>query len=148
MQAKGVVRRLEGQYAWVDVSVPQGCGRCHEPGGCGGVNIARPLAAEAQEVRVLNSINAHPGDPVDVLTEEGLPLRAAMLAYGRPVLGLLLGAAAGTALAPQGFADLGAGLGVVFGLLLAIAYGRRHAQDFRADAQVLHLARPGGSCHS
>jgi sigma-E factor negative regulatory protein RseC len=106
------------------------------------------MAAEAQEVRVLNSIDAHPGDPVAVLTEEGLPLRAAMLAYGRPVLGLLLGAGAGTALAPAGFADLGAGLGVVLGLLLAVLYGRRHAHAFRADAQVLHLARPGGSCHS
>ena len=44
------------------------------------------------------------------------PLRAALLAYALPVVGVLLGAAAGTAVAPVGGSvDLSAGIGAVAG---------------------------------
>ena len=37
-ETKGTITALDGDYALVRIA-DAGCGRCHEPGGCGGVNI-------------------------------------------------------------------------------------------------------------
>lgn len=127
MRVNGVVLRVEGRFAWVDVSVSQGCGRCNEPGGCGGVNIARPLGASSQAVRVANEIGVQPGEQVGVLIDDGVPLRAALVAYAFPVLGLLVGAILGAAVASPGSVDLSAGVGAVAGGFVAVLLGRRSA---------------------
>lgn len=149
MQVKGVVSRVEADFAWVDVSVAQGCGRCHEPGGCGGVNIARPFGGGSQTVRVANGIGARPGDEVGVVVEDGVPLRAALLAYALPVVGVLLGAAAGVALvAPGGSVDLSAAIGAVAGGAAAFASGRGRSA-WRAGSVPLRLERlvpSSGAC--
>ena len=145
MQVKGVVSRVESGFAWVDVTVAQGCGRCHEPGGCGGVNIARPLASSGQQVRVVNGIGAQPGDEVGVVVEDGVPLRAALLAYALPVVGVLLGAAAGTAVVPfQGSVDLSAGIGAVAGGLSAFLLARGRSA-WTQGSTPLRLERVGSS---
>mgnify|MGYP003431489020 CR=1 FL=1 len=107
MRVNGVVLRVEGRFAWVDVTVSQGCGRCNEPGGCGGVNIARPFGASSQAVRVSNEIGVQPGEQVGVLIDDGVPLRAA--------------------LASPGSVDLSAGVGAVAGGFAAALFGRRNA---------------------
>ena len=127
MRVNGVVLRVEGRFAWVDVTVSQGCGRCNEPGGCGGVNIVRPFGASSQAVRVSNEIGVQPGEQVDVLIDDGVPLRAALVAYAFPVLGLLAGAALGAAVASPGSVDLSAGVGAVAGGFAAALLGRRSA---------------------
>ena len=96
MRVNGVVLRVEGRFAWVDVTVSQGCGRCNEPGGCGGVNIAKPFGASSQVLRVLNEAGAVTGEPVGVVIDDGVPLKAALRAYAVPVFGVLAGAALGT----------------------------------------------------
>lgn len=120
MKVNGVVQRVEGAHAWVDVSVAQGCGRCSEPGGCGGVNIARPFGASKQVLRVLNDAGAVAGEAVGVVIDDGVPLKAALRAYAAPVLGVLAGAALGTALAPAGWVDLFAGVCALAGGGLAV----------------------------
>lgn len=139
MRVTGVVRRVEDDDAWVDVAVSSGCGRCNEPGGCGGVNIARPLALPSRSVRVANRIQAMPGDAVAVVVDDGVPLRAALLAYGWPVLGVMGGAAAGTLAASPGQGDLLASLGALAGGLVAYLAGR--ARSRRQDAPQLRLER-------
>lgn len=140
MRVTGVVRRVEEGDAWVEVAVGGGCGRCNEPGGCGGVNVARPLALQSTNVRVANRIQARPGDTVAVVVDDGVPLRAALLAYGWPVLGIIGGAAAGTLAASPGQGDLLASLGALAGGLVAYLAGR--ARSRRQDAPQLRLERP------
>lgn len=125
MRVNGVVQRLEGDYAWVDVTVAQGCGRCDEPGGCGGVNIAKPFGASRQAVRVLNDVGVRPGEPVGVRVDDGVPLKAALVAYAWPVVGVIAGAALGTVVAAPGGADLSGGLGALAGGFAAAVLGRR-----------------------
>lgn len=139
MRVTGVVQRLEADDAWVDVAVSGGCGRCNEPGGCGGINIARPLALSSRSVRVANDIQARPGDAVAVVVDDGVPLRAALLAYGWPVLGVIAGAAAGTLMASPGAGDLLAAVCAVGGGLAAGLAGR--ARSGRLDAPRLRLER-------
>lgn len=133
MRVKGVVQRVEAGYAWVDVSVAQGCGRCNEPGGCGGVNIARPFAPVSRSVRVINDIEAQPGEAVGVVIEDGVPLQAALLAYGWPVLGVILGAALGAALASADNGDLLAAVGALAGGAVAVIFGRRRSKWIQQD---------------
>lgn len=124
MKVNGVVQRVDGAYAWVDVSVEQGCGRCNEPGGCGGVNIARPFGAPKQVLRVPNESGAVAGEAVNVVIDDGVPLAAALRVYAAPVLGVLAGAALGTGLAPAGAVDLCAGVGALAGGGLAVLLAR------------------------
>jgi len=89
------VSRVENGQAIVEIVRSVGCGRCHEPGGCGGVDIS----AGCRNSYVLpNTIDARPGDQVLVVVAEGSVLRAVALAYGLPGAGLV----AGTVLANLG----------------------------------------------
>jgi len=127
MRVNGVVERLEGGYAWVSVSVAQGCGRCNEPGGCGGVNVVRLFGSAHRAVRVRNDVDARPGERVGVRVDDGVPLRAALVAYVWPVVGVVVGAALGTVAASSGSADFLAGLGAIAGGFAAAVLGRRHS---------------------
>lgn len=150
MRVNGVVQRIEDGYAWVDVSVAQGCGRCQEPGGCGGVNIAKPFGSSSRAVRVRNEINARPGEQVGVVVEEGVPLRGALFAYAFPVLGLIAGAALGTAVASADNGDLSATIGAVAGCLVAILLGRGRTGWAKSAELPLRLEKgavsAGGEC--
>ena len=147
MMVNGAVRRLEGAYAWVAVTEAQGCGRCNEPGGCGGVNIAKPFGASRQVLRVANDAGALVGEQVGVVIEDGLPLKAALRAYAAPVLGVLAGAALGTALAPAESVDLIAGAGALLGGGLAVLLVRSSGLPWSAGSQDLpvRLERGGSS---
>lgn len=133
MRVNGVVQRLDAGYAWVDVSVAQGCGRCHEPGGCGGVNLARPLAPISRSVRVVNDIEASPGETVGVVIDDRVPLQAALCAYGWPVLGVIAGAVAGAAVASEGRGDLLAAGGALVGGMVAAIWGRKRSRGLQQD---------------
>lgn len=133
MRVNGVVQRLDAGYAWVDVSVAQGCGRCHEPGGCGGVNLARPLAPISRSVRVVNDIDARAGESVGVVIDDRVPLQAALCAYGWPVLGVIAGAVAGAAVASEGGRDLLAAGGALAGGLAAAIWGRKRSRGLQQE---------------
>lgn len=142
MRAQGVVSRVEGAFALVDVSVSGGCGRCHEAGGCGGVNIVRPFGSAKRQLRVLNDIHAQPGDPVGVVVDDAVPLRAALLMYAWPVLGVLAGAGLGTAMATGSNADLLATLGAGAGGVVMYLFGR--ARCGHGGAMPMRLERSAG----
>ncbi|MDD2988606.1 MAG: SoxR reducing system RseC family protein [Zoogloea sp.] len=148
MRAQGVVSRVEGDHVWVEVSVSGGCGRCHEAGGCGGVNIARPFGKALRVLRLHNDVDALPGERVSVVVDDGLPLRAALLAYGAPVLGVLAGAALGTSLAANGNPDLAAALGGGAGGVLMYLFGRARSGAAEGSMKIERIAGPSsvGGC--
>lgn len=145
MQVKGVVQRLDAGYVWVDVSVAQGCGRCHEPGGCGGVNLANPLAPRSRSVRVINDIEAQPGEAVDVVIDDRVPLQAALYVYGWPVLGVIAGAVCGAVAALNGNTDLSAALGALGGGVVAAVWGRKRSRGMQQDLPM-RLVRGAAEC--
>ena len=117
---------LDGDHAWVRI-LGEGCGRCHEPGGCGGVNLARALCAPSKVHRVRNPQGAKPGENVVVMVRDRTLFRSAVVGYLLPLLGLFLGAALG-----QGFAgESGSMAGATGGLATAWGIQRmRRIQDF------------------
>ena len=114
MQSEGVVTRIEGSRAYVKVRRSGGCGRCHEVGGCGGVSQDE---SRNQEFLVVNSFGANAGQRVRLEIPDGATVMAALLAYGLPLLALVLGAVVASFVWQT---DLAAALGAVIGLLFAV----------------------------
>ncbi len=122
---KAVVRSIEGGEAVVEVE-SGGCGRCHEKGGCGGQNLTQMFANGSKTYRVNNDFGAAAGDRVVVAITPGTVRQTANLAYGVPIMASLVGAIAGSALA----ADAGAMVGAAVALVLSFFYVRyRSARD-------------------
>lgn len=94
-----------------------GCGRCHEPGGCGGLHAGKILCAAPRLFRARNPIDARSGDIVHVAVDRGSVRQAANLAYVAPlVLMVTLGGLADWWLAER-IGQWGALFGAVTGLL-------------------------------
>lgn len=118
MQVEGVVTRLDGTRAFVQVRRSGGCGRCHEAGGCHGGVLNDAQGRHCQEYLVDNSCAAPAGATVAVEVPEGAALKAALLAYGVPVVALLTCAGLAQSIYES---DLGTLLGGALGLVLAAA---------------------------
>lgn len=122
MDQEAVVARIEGDHAYVEVG-GAGCSRCHETGGCQSGILGQLFSGKPRQFRIANRIGAAPGDHVVVRVTQGATLRAAMLTYALPVLSLLLGAVAGTALGEAGNGDVPAALGALAGLAIGVLAG-------------------------
>lgn len=121
VDAAGTVTAIDGDYALVRLD-DTGCGRCHEEGGCGGHNIGSMLCRTPTSYRVVNPAHAQLGDRVQISIAPGAVRRGAMLAYGWPLLALLAGALAGSALAGDGGAIIGALVALVCAWLVLRRY--------------------------
>jgi sigma-E factor negative regulatory protein RseC len=114
IDSPGTITAIDGEYAIVLMD-ETGCGRCHEPGGCGGNNIGKMFCHSPRTFRVANPGQSAIGDRVQIAVGEGAVRRSALLAYALPLVALLVGALGGSALA----GETGAIAGAVSGLLCA-----------------------------
>ncbi|WP_428828050.1 SoxR reducing system RseC family protein [Azonexus sp. IMCC34842] len=121
---QAVVRSVDGDQALVEVE-QGGCGRCHEKGGCGGQHLTQMFCSGPKTYRVDNLVAASVGERVTVAIAAGSVRRTANLAYGVPLLSMLVGAALGTQIG----GDLGAVLGAGGGLVLSVIYVRFRSRD-------------------
>jgi sigma-E factor negative regulatory protein RseC len=118
IENNGVVERLEGDYAWVRAEgAGAACGACASKGGCHSANsgsvLDGALGQPARLLRLINTIQARPGDAVVIHAADGTVLRAVWLAYGVPLLLALAGAMIFVALTGS---DLAAVMGMLSGL--------------------------------
>lgn len=131
-ETKGTITAHDGAYAFVRIA-DTGCGKCHEPGGCGGVNIGKMLCSEPQVFRVLNPRQSNVGQFVSIVIPEGAVRKGAFLAYGLPLLMLLVGAFAGAGFAGDPGAIVGAlgGLAVAFPVVRFVQSGSAASTEFQ-----------------
>jgi sigma-E factor negative regulatory protein RseC len=94
IEAAGKVLSLDGDYAVVEIS-EKGCGRCDEPGGCGGVHLNQALGSTPRTFRVLNRRGARIGEGVIVVIAADALRRGALLGYGLPVVCVFVGSGLG-----------------------------------------------------
>lgn len=141
MDQEVVVARVEGEHAYVEVAEDgQGCGHCHEAGGCQSGILGQLFRQGPRQFRIRNTIGAQPGQHVLVSVAAGATLRAALLTYLLPAVLLLCGAVAGAVLSDAQDADAGALLGALAGLALGwlAAYAIRRTPAGRAMQPFLH----------
>ncbi|MFT3736188.1 MAG: SoxR reducing system RseC family protein [Rhodocyclaceae bacterium] len=93
MRLQARVTRVVDLRTFVRVEAQDGgCGRCHEAGGCRSDMLGDVFGPRCREYEVENATGAVPGSRVTVEVPDGIPWRAAMLAYGLPLFALLAGA--------------------------------------------------------
>jgi sigma-E factor negative regulatory protein RseC len=134
--AKGTVVEVDGDYAMVRIEAATGCGRCHEPGGCGATNLGQMFCATPKTFRVRNSGRRAVGDEVTIAIASGAVRRSALLAYGMPLGALFAGAIAGSVAAGDVGAICGAVAGLVVAWLALRAIGARSRPDPRFEAFI------------
>jgi len=115
-----------------------GCGRCGEPGGCGGNAASRLFCRTPRTFRIPSSERRSVGERVRISVVNGSVGRSALYAYAFPLLALLAGAVSGSALGDEAGAIAGSIAGLFVGWL-----GLRHAQRrSRRDLRLQPLIRP------
>lgn len=132
----------EKRVALIAVDPVPACRRCMEGRGCGAGLLYAPGATEIA-IPAPSGIDLVAGDVVELRLPAAALLRAASLAYGLPLAGLLL-AAAGAALMGAGdvVTVLAAGGGMLAG---ALAARRRLSLTCPRPLHQLELALPGAS---
>ena len=119
-EVAGIVIAVDGDVAVVETDPrAAGCGRCHEPGGCGGGLLNMQDSGDTRRYRIINTINVAAGDQVLLCAPEGAVLKAALLTYGLPLLLIICGAALATwRFGGDAAAVVGGVAGLIAGLLL------------------------------
>lgn len=125
----GIVISVNGNEAWVQTIRESACQSCSARHGCGQKALATLSGGQARQIRVINSLDACPGDQVTVAIEESALLRASLLVYAMPLVLMVLVTAMAGALLPgrDGMAMLFAIVGLASGLVVARWYSRREA---------------------
>lgn len=115
---RAIVRKVDGDIALVEAT-QSGCGRCEEPGGCGGLHAGKILCASPRLFQASNRIGALPGSIVQVAVHEGSVRRAANIAYVVPLLLAVGLGGVGNWLLADSLGQWGGVLGAAIGLLIA-----------------------------
>ena len=110
----------------LEFEVNGGCGRCHETGGCGGLNLAQPLCSRPKSIVVSDPIGLTVGDKVRVVIPDQLLARGVTRTYVIPLLLFFVGSLLGASMLPdllpnqwQVSRDIGAMIGAGVGLIAA-----------------------------
>ncbi len=135
-ETRAIVIAIDGDHAVVRTE-EGGCGRCHEQGGCGGVNVARALCGNPRDWRVLNPRGAIVGESVSVAIESGAVSSSASLIYALPLLLLIAGSVIGTRIAEEPGAIGGAVCGLVASWFLVRWINARRHCDSRFQPHIL-----------
>ena len=121
--ATGKISALNGRTATVIVTSASVCHRCAAGKGCGAGVFQAADKPRYMQIDIPDGMSVHAGDSIDLTIASRHLLRAALLAYGMPLLTML-----GSLLAWQSFStgpgDAGAILAAGAGLLAGHLIGR------------------------
>lgn len=143
----GIVRRVEGDDAWVDTQRKSSCGSCSAKG-CGTGALAKVIGNRPQQLKLVNSIGAKAGDTVVLGINESALVKGSLAAYIAPLLFMFIGGLLGQTMAEQlglsvdaSSAVLGV-IGLAIGLLWLKLFGRKTATSEQYQPVMVRLANP------
>jgi sigma-E factor negative regulatory protein RseC len=149
IETEAQVIRIEHEKAWVRIKPHKPCGQCDPEKGCKSVALTRMFGAQ-QDFRVANPLAAQQGEYVKVAIADGMLLRAAIWAYGVPMLLLIAAALLGQWLAPAQWKAVSSIVAGSAGLIAGVLLLRRQ-KHLAIRAQPAIVARCDGfssSCQS
>lgn len=124
LKERGIVEGLSADKAIVRIERSSACSTCESRGSCQALN------EREFRIEVKNDLNALAGDVVEISMASGSVFRASMAVYFLPVMGLLLGALAGGALAgawqvhPTASPLIGGGAGLALSIWILKRFDR------------------------
>lgn len=142
LEARARVVAVENGLAWVERPRQSACGSCATKGHCGTALLGDALVGgQVSRIAVRDTLGVQAGDEVILgLPEEGM-LRASLLLYGLPLLGLVGGLALFQP-AGEGWALFAGMLGLTAGLVLLRPLSRRIATRQAEPCILARIASP------
>jgi len=144
IEETGQIISCDGDYAWVETERKSACSSCSANKGCGTGALSKVYANRFSRVKALNQINAAPGETVVLGLEEDALVRGSLAVYGLPLLGLVLAAMLGDALANEMAVEQADGMIAIFGIVglfagfyLVRLFSRKISHDERYQPIVL-----------
>jgi len=116
-----LVSRAGDMHATINVDVMTACPRCASGKGCGAGILAAGSRTRQLQVLVDPDLGLAEGDVVDLTLAPRNILRAALIVYGLPMLGAIVGAAIAYA---YSLGDTGAAFAALMGLATGLLLGR------------------------
>ncbi len=128
------VVRIDAASVLVELLDAEGCGGCHAQSSCGVGLLGRVFRRSPSRFILPRSEPLSEGDRVYVGLHPSALLIAAVVGFGLPLLGLLLGSSSAVWLTP-GNSDTAALLGGLTGLLFGLASVRWRFRRAQSDAR-------------
>lgn len=141
LRESGTVTAVNGAMVSVRIQKRSACSSCAKP--CGVGKLGALTADHCVELQLPARGQFHVGEQVEVGLPEAALLQVTLLVYGLPLVGLLAGAIAASAVASmlalvgEGPVLLGAVVGGVAGWAIARYWGRRLEQRSDVQPQLL-----------
>lgn len=132
---------------WVEIFQQSTCGSCEAKGACGQGVLSRWLSRGSHSIRVLCDKGQADfftvGQWVEIGVPDGVVLKASLMAYLLPLLGMIAVAVVFDSLFQDGgdfFALIGGIIGFVAGLALVRRYEHKHLDSRQNQPQLLGLS--------
>lgn len=152
IEETALVVECNGAQAWVETQRSPTCSGCAANKGCGTGALSKVLGRKTVRLRVLNRIDAKPGEEVVVGLNEGALVRGSIAVYILPLLCLFLFALLGQSLAAQLKFDstqplsiLLGGVGLALGMLWVRRFSMKISQNPRYQPVILRRVASGYS---
>lgn len=120
-----LVDSADGVRAIIAVEVKSACPRCAAGKGCGAGILGSAASDRQVEASVRRGLNVAVGDVVDIALAPDNLLRAALIVYGLPMLGAIIGAALAYSF---NLRDASAAIAALLGLAAGLVVGRWRLQ--------------------
>lgn len=122
LETRAIIIQVDGTEAIVEAAQGGGCGQCASVNGCASGKLSKMFCARPRRFKVHNGIEARVGDEVQVALQDGVLLRSVSILYALPLALLMAGGFMGASMATSaasrdGYAALGALLGLVVGFV-------------------------------
>jgi len=128
-----LVTRRDGDRVELELQRSSACDHCELNQGCGTGALSRLLGRRSRPLVIQTDRDCKPGDRVLLELPESALVRASLLLYGLPLLGLVLGGLLAALLAvPEWLVVVIALLGLFFGFKLATRTTQRLEQGGQA----------------
>jgi sigma-E factor negative regulatory protein RseC len=138
IEETALILSCDGDYADVETKPQSSCGGCESSGVCGAGVFSKVFGNRTTVVRILNSIQAKPGDQVVIGLQESVLSKVSFVFYIVPIVTMLLMAVLGQEMAMRleyESYDLYAILGGVIGFILGFGLVRIFANKVQGDSR-------------
>ncbi len=147
IEETALILNCEGEYADIETKPQSSCGGCSSSGVCGTGVFSKVLGNRTTAIRIINSINAKPGDQVVIGLQESALSRVSMIFYLVPILSMILLALLGQEISiSYGYmshdpsAIFGGAVGLFAGLWFVRVFSKRIYGDSRYQPVMLRFA--------
>lgn len=136
----GQVIAEEGDKVWVQTQSKTGCSSCKVSSTCGSGIVNKAFSHKVFVTPLKNTINAHINDEVEVGIPEDLVLKASLVVYLLPLIGLILALALSSLMLPN-LTELGSIMSATLGLIVGFLGVRwfAHRKSARQELQPVLL---------